>query len=113
MPITREEFAGGLDKGLIKIVTILAKSPDHAFTDKEVAEKAQVDNKTAFLILQDLKQTGYIVGKSISGQYYYTVSDEVAMQIKSGNFEMPTEEEIMDILKGNAPGEDDNTRYIG
>ncbi|MBI4176462.1 MAG: hypothetical protein HY518_04605 [Candidatus Aenigmarchaeota archaeon] len=113
MAITREEFATGLDKGLIKIVSLLAKSPDRAFTDKEVSEKAGVDVKTTFLLLQDLKQTGYIVGKSIGGQYYYTVSDEVAMQIKSGGFEMPTEEEITRILSGASEVEDDSTRYIG
>ena len=113
MPISREEFATGLDKGLVKLVTVLAKSPDHAFTDKELAEKSGLVGKTVFLILQDLKLTGYIVGKSIDGQYYYTVSDEVAMQIKSGAFEMPSEEAIMNILKGNAESDDDSTRYIG
>ena len=87
--ITRKEFAKAMDDHAMKIIQFLAGNTDKAYTDKEIAGKMKIDLRTCFLLLVDLKLAGVIVGKSIKGLYYYSVTDQVATQVQSGEFDVP------------------------
>jgi len=108
--ISREEFANNMDENAIKIIKFLAENKDKAFTDKEISEKLKIDLRTTFLTLVDLKLSGIILGKTVSGMYYYSITDYIAHKLQEGEFD------ISDIFKGHKlqpETEEDSLRYIG
>jgi len=107
--ITREEFASVMDENMAKIVKFLAENKSHAYTDKEISEKLRIDLRTTFLTLVDLKMTGIILGKSVGGMYYYSITDHIASKIDSGELDLP---EMLG-HKMISESEEDALRYIG
>lgn len=73
MPISKKEFDSKHDQSSDHVLKLFVNKPDKAFTIKEIAKKAKIDQTACFLVMLYWIEKGMIESKLLGKHYYYTL----------------------------------------